>query len=147
MAFPKLVRNPKIPVRVIIAQEEPNEFGERQIILDKSFRCNYQDSGTTKYAAEKQRPEATGVIYIDGDILASPGIAASDFPITPEGVLVLTGSLADESGALDYAELGAADDLIASGHVIIFGQKREIVKGTKARNLDGSVNYTRLDVR
>lgn len=37
--------------------------------------------------------------------------------------------------------------VIASGHVVIFGEKREIVTGTKARNLDGSVNYTRLDVR
>lgn len=39
---------------------------------------------------------------------------------------------------------GAA--VISCGHVTIFGAKRQIHKGTKARNLDGSVNYTRLDV-
>lgn len=39
---------------------------------------------------------------------------------------------------------GAA--VISCGYVIIFGEKRVIAKGTKARNLDGSVNYTRLDV-
>lgn len=33
-----------------------------------------------------------------------------------------------------------------SGYVVIFGEKRRIVKGEKCRNADGSVNFTRLDV-
>ena len=37
--------------------------------------------------------------------------------------------------------------VIGAGTVEIFGAKREIVKGAKARNFDGSVNYTRLDVK
>jgi hypothetical protein len=37
--------------------------------------------------------------------------------------------------------------VVSSGHVRIFGETRDIVAGTKARNLDGSVNYTRLDVK
>ena len=32
--------------------------------------------------------------------------------------------------------------VISSGTVIVFGVKREIYQGTKARNPDGSVNYT-----
>ena len=36
--------------------------------------------------------------------------------------------------------------VISAGFVKIFGEKREIKTGCKARNLDGSVNYTRLDV-
>ena len=36
--------------------------------------------------------------------------------------------------------------VISCGHVVIFGETRKIAKGTKARNLDGSVNYTRLEV-
>lgn len=36
--------------------------------------------------------------------------------------------------------------VISCGYVVIFGETRKIAKGTKARNLDGSVNYTRLDV-
>lgn len=35
---------------------------------------------------------------------------------------------------------------ISSGEVVVFGVKRRIVFGTKARNLDGTVNYTRLDL-
>jgi hypothetical protein len=110
MAFPKLVRNPKTPVHVTIAAAEPNEFNEAEILLDKDFLCNYQDSAATKYTADKQSLEVTGVVYIDGDIL--PGAA-----------------------------------VVSSGHVRIFGEMRDIVACTKARNLDGSVNYTRLDVR
>lgn len=110
MAFPKLVRNPKTSVHVTITAAEPNEFNETEVLLDKDFLCNYQDSATAKYTADKRALEVTGVVYIDGDIL--PGAA-----------------------------------VISSGHAVIFGEMRDIVAGTKARNLDGSVNYTRLDVR
>ena len=36
--------------------------------------------------------------------------------------------------------------VISTGYVKIFGERREIATGCKARNLDGTVNYTRLDV-
>ncbi len=36
--------------------------------------------------------------------------------------------------------------VISGGYVQVFGEKRNIYKGTKARNPDGSVNYTRLDL-
>lgn len=36
---------------------------------------------------------------------------------------------------------------ITSGEVIVFGEKRQIIKGTKERNPDGSVNYTRLELK
>lgn len=110
MRFPKLVRNPRTSVQVVITAEEPNEFNEKETLLDKDFLCNYQDSASTRYTAEKHFPDITGTIYIDGDIL--PDSAA-----------------------------------ISSGYVTIFGERREIAKGCKARNLDGSVNYTRLDVK
>lgn len=35
---------------------------------------------------------------------------------------------------------------ISGGYVEIFGVKREIAQGVKARNADGSVNFTELDV-
>jgi hypothetical protein len=37
--------------------------------------------------------------------------------------------------------------VIPSGTVAIYGVKRELVIGTKARNPDGTVNYTRLELR
>lgn len=36
--------------------------------------------------------------------------------------------------------------VISGGYVEIFGIKRTIAKGRKARNPDGTVNYTELDV-
>lgn len=35
---------------------------------------------------------------------------------------------------------------IPGGYVEIFGERRNIVRGAKNRNPDGSVNYTRLDL-
>ena len=37
--------------------------------------------------------------------------------------------------------------IISSGHVEIFGVKRDIIQGTKARNPDGTVNYTVLRLK
>ncbi len=33
---------------------------------------------------------------------------------------------------------------ISGGHAIVFGKKRRIAQGTKARNPDGSVNFTEV---
>ena len=109
MGFPKLVRNAKTAVHVVIEAEDPNEYGEREVLLDANLLCNYQDAASVRRSSEKQTPSVTGTIYIDGDIL--PGVAA-----------------------------------ISSGYVEIFGERREVMKGCKARNLDGSVNYTRIEV-
>ncbi len=35
---------------------------------------------------------------------------------------------------------------ISSGTVIIFGEERKIENGSKARNPDGTVNYTKIEV-
>lgn len=110
MAFPKLVRTPKTPIRVVITAAEANEFNEAETLLDQDFLCNYQDAAAVKHTADKRIPEVTGTVYIDGDVLPNAAV-------------------------------------ISSGHVIVFGETRIIVAGTKARNLDGSVNYTRLDVK
>lgn len=109
MRFPKLIRNAKTAVHVVIEAEDPNEYGERETLLDAELLCNYQDASSVRHTSEKQTPSVTGTLYIDGDIL--PGVA-----------------------------------VISCGRVEIFGEIRKIVKGCKARNLDGSVNFTRLDV-
>ena len=109
MKYPKLVRMAKTPVHVVIEAEHTNEFGEREILLEDDFKCNYQDEAKINFNAQKQSSQITGTIYIDGDIC--PGVA-----------------------------------VISTGYVKIFGERREIATGCKARNLDGTVNYTRLDV-
>lgn len=146
MRFPKLVRHAKTPVRVVIQPEDMNEFGERNVILDKTFRCNYQDVSQVKHSADKQYPEVAGTIFIDGDILESLEIVTSDFGLTASGTLVLVNSGVDENGVVGYEEHEAPPDIPIAGHVYIFGRRRKIKAASKARNFDGSVNYTRLDV-
>ena len=144
--FPKLVRNPKTPVQVVIRQEDVNEFGERPVILNKTFMCHYQDSGAVKYTTEKQSTEVTGTIYIDGDILDSPEVSNSEFGITESGTLMLV-STTDKDGTLVRSDHGdVVPNIMASGYVVVFGHKQNISKVTKARNLDGSVNYTKIEV-
>lgn len=36
---------------------------------------------------------------------------------------------------------------LSGGRVNVFGVERQIIRGMKARNPDGTVNYTRLDVQ
>lgn len=52
----------------------------------------------------------------------------------------LTGS------ALFDGDIAPSLAVISKGTLTIFGEERMIVQGTKARNPDGTVNYTRLDV-
>lgn len=51
-----------------------------------------------------------------------------------EGTAIIPGDLAPEI------------EEISGGTITVFGIERQIYKGTKARNPDGTVNYTRLDV-
>lgn len=146
MKYPKLVRRANTRVRVIIQPEDINEFGERETLLDDTFLCNYQDTAKVKHSADKQYPEVSGIILIDGDILSSLDIVTNDFGVTVDGTLVLINSNADEEGTVFYEEHEAPPDIPITGRVYIFGRWRRIKIASKARNFDGSVNYTRLDV-
>lgn len=48
--------------------------------------------------------------------------------------------------ALFRGDIAPAVAVISGGTVQIFGESRNILQGMKARNPDGSVNYTRLDI-
>lgn len=48
--------------------------------------------------------------------------------------------------ALIPGDIAPALPTISGGTVVISGEKRRIQEGSRARNPDGTVNYTRLDV-
>lgn len=48
--------------------------------------------------------------------------------------------------ALFYEDIAPNISSISGGEVTIFGEKRKIYKGTKARNPDGTVNYIELEI-
>lgn len=54
--------------------------------------------------------------------------------------IVLTGC------ALIPGDIAPSLAVISAGTINVNGEKRSIYQGTKARNPDGTVNYTRLDV-
>ncbi|MCI6467452.1 MAG: hypothetical protein MSA90_18560 [Faecalicatena sp.] len=61
--------------------------------------------------------------------------------LTPEKKLVqLSGS------AFFPGDISPCVPAISSGIVTVFGVPRDIFKGEKARNPDGTVNYTRIDL-
>lgn len=109
MKYPKLVRIAKTPIHVSITAEEPNEFNEREVLVEADLFCNFQGGSKTVYTSDKQAVTILGAAYFDGDI--APG--------TP---------------------------FISSGTVNVFGEEKTIFRGIKARNLDGTVNYTKLEL-
>ena len=48
--------------------------------------------------------------------------------------------------ALFDGDICPSQAAISGGYLDVFGARRTIVKGVKARNPDGTVNYTELDV-
>ncbi len=48
--------------------------------------------------------------------------------------------------ALFIGDIAPSVSVISNGEVDVNGEKRRIYKGEKARNPDGSVNYTRLEL-
>lgn len=48
--------------------------------------------------------------------------------------------------ALFCGDICPSEAAISSGRVVVFGTERTIFRGSKARNPDGSVNYTRLEL-
>ena len=48
--------------------------------------------------------------------------------------------------ALFTGDIAPNISVISDGEVTVYGQKRKIYKGTKARNPDGTVNYTKLEL-
>ena len=48
--------------------------------------------------------------------------------------------------ALFRGDIAPGVAVISGGTVTVFGETRNILQGMKARNPDGTVNYTRLDI-
>lgn len=111
MRYPCLVPKSlcRTVIHVRIEGEGLTEDGGPEILLDATFKCNYQDTAKRILTAEQKIVQITGTALLPGDIV----------PHIP---------------------------VISGGEVTVFGATRRISQGTKARNPDGSVNYTRLDL-
>ena len=111
MKYPCLIPKQfcKTEIKVEIAKEGLDKYGEPLEPVIWSGMCNYQDKGRTILTADKKLIKLSGTALVPGDI-------APELP------------------------------LITGGIIIVFGEQRKIYQGTKARNPDGSVNYTKIEV-
>ena len=109
MIYPKLIRDCKTDIHVVLYEEGITEEGEPIVAVEGDFKCNYQDKAKRVLTTEKVLIQISAKAYFNGDI-------APNLPV------------------------------ISGGYVTIFGEKREIYQGTKARNPNGSVNYTELEI-
>lgn len=79
-----------------------------------------------------------------------PGIeltTACNYQDTAKTVLTDEKKLIQLSGtALFPGDIAPDLPVLSKGTIVVFGKKRQIYQGSKARNPDGTVNYCELDV-
>lgn len=92
-------------------------------------------------------------IYAEGnDEDGAPIIAASytgfcNYQDKAKSVLTADKRITEITGqAFFTGDIVPSVVVISGGEVDIFGEKRNILQGMKARNPDGTVNYTRVDL-
>lgn len=77
---------------------------------------------------------------LEGDFECNYQDGAKTVYTKEQKLVQITGS------ALFCGDIAPELAVISDGYAEIFGVKRKILKGAKARNPDGSVNYTKLEL-
>lgn len=90
--------------------------------------------------SEEIGEEGQPITLIDDDFKCNYQDKAKRILTTEQKIVQITGS------ALFCGDIAPDVAVISNGTAIIFGVERTIVSGEKARNPDGSVNYTRLEL-
>ena len=79
-------------------------------------------------------------VVFDGDLRCSYQDSAKTIIDKEQKYIQLSGT------ALFRGDIAQGVAAISGGTVTVFGETRNILQGMKARNPDGTVNYTRLDI-
>lgn len=90
--------------------------------------------------SEEIGEEGQQIILIDADFKCNYQDKAKRILTTEQKIVQITGS------ALFNGDIAPDVPVISCGIATIFGVERTIASGEKARNPDGSVNYTRLEL-
>lgn len=77
---------------------------------------------------------------VDADLMCNYQDVAKEILTAEKKIVQITGS------AYFTGDIAPAIAVISGGTVTVHGQERKIAAGMKARNPDGSVNYTHLDL-
>lgn len=129
MKFPRLVRKShcKTPIEVTLYGEDISEDGAPIIV--RQYR----------------------VVYPSDSVFPSDGLIGENlfcnWQDSAKTILTKEQKKVKISGmALFNGDIAPELPVISGGYIVINGVQREIAKGVKARNPDGTVNYTELDV-
>lgn len=95
---------------------------------------------SVRIESEEMTEDGGPVILLEKDLMCN-------YQDTAKRVLTNEQKLVQISGtALFPGDIAPDIPTITGGNITVFGVERRILQGMKARNPDGSVNYTRLDV-
>lgn len=90
--------------------------------------------------SEEIGEEGQSIHLLDVDLKCNYQDKGKRILTNEQKILQITGS------ALFHGDIAPDIPVITSGTATIFGEERQIALGEKARNPDGSVNYTRLEL-
>lgn len=129
MKFPSLIKRQfcKTSAEITIFSESLSEDGS-PIVIYESKTC---------YPGKVQYPSKS---LFNGAILCNYQDGAKTVMTEQKKIVRVNGTI------LIPTDIISNVFSISSGYVMVNGVKRDIIHGTKARNPDGSVNYTKLEV-
>lgn len=90
--------------------------------------------------SEEIGEEGHPICLLDTDLKCNYQDKGKRILTSEQKIVQITGS------AFFHGDIAPEIPVITSGTAVIFGVERQIVLGEKARNPDGSVNYTRLEL-
>lgn len=93
-----------------------------------------------KVYSEELTEEGTPEVVLEAGFKCNYQDSAKTILTTEKKLVQISGT------ALFCGDIAPDIPVISDGEVVIFGVTRKIASGTKNRNPDGTVNYTRLDV-
>ena len=94
-----------------------------------------------KISAEGISEDGEPLTGFEADLLCNYQDSAKTILTTEKKLVQISGT------ALFPGDIAPDLPELSGGNVTVFGTERRIVNGMKARNPDGTVNYTRLDVQ
>lgn len=94
-----------------------------------------------KISAEGISEDGEPLTGFESDLLCNYQDSAKTILTTEKKLVQISGA------ALFPGDIAPDLPELSGGNITVFGVERRIVNGMKARNPDGTVNYTRLDVQ
>ncbi len=95
---------------------------------------------SVKIYSEEISEEGAPIIAFEADLKCNYQDSAKTVLTTEKKLVQIAGT------AMFNGDIAPDVPALSGGEVVVFGVTRQIIRGVKSRNPDGTVNFTRLDV-